>query len=45
MTSMRTATAICLASFDFRTCTSQGKVSSSVPAGLPNGDSEKPGSR
>ena len=44
-TSMRTATAIVLASFDVRTRTSQGKVSSSVPAGLPNGDSEEPGSR
>ena len=44
-TSMRTATAILLASFDVRTRTSQGKVNSSDPAGLPNEDSEKSGSR
>ena len=40
-----TATAILLASFDVRIRTSRGTVSSSDPAGLPNEDAEKPGSR
>jgi hypothetical protein len=40
-----TATAILLASFDVRSRTSRGTVSSSDPAGLPNEDAEKPGSR
>ncbi len=39
--SNRTTAAICFASFDDSTFNSHGKVYSSDPAGLPNGDAEE----